>query len=165
MVVFINQSVPTSWLPTIGDVASIVGLLLSCWLLLISKKVARVAQETKQGLEKRSLALDLKAYRESVETMLMFAESNNWEAALYFSRHLSKDLNFIINRWTIHLSKYSTDVNEIIIQLDALNDQMKIYTGKRPTAKEVTVLTKAIDRIRNLISSLTGKYESTLDQP
>jgi hypothetical protein len=147
-----------------GDIANVVGLALTFYVLVVSKRAEQAAQEAKLAIEKRSLGQDLRGCIDSVNSIGLFCDNYKWDTASFICNRLTHDLTFIANRWAALLGNENRETLSLLLtQLDTLNDQIRKFIARPAKQIELLSLTSAIQRINKLLAALIGSYESQVN--
>ena len=153
------------WAHNWGNVASLIGLLLSIVVLIFSKRAAVAAKDAKLAIERRSAAQDLRDCGEKIKFMKILCDNANWPVAAFVCNGLLEDLTFLANRWSRHFdTETQQNLNILTTQLDTLNGQLRKFNLRQPKVSESDALRSAMMKISALISAEMGRHESLLEK-
>ena len=153
------------WAHNWGNVASLVGLLLSVVVLMFSKRAASAARDTKLAILRRSAAQDLRESGEKIKFMKILCDSEIWQVAAFVGNGLVEDLTFLRSRWVDHFDEETQqNLNNLTTQLDTLNSQLRKFNRRQPKPSEFEALRLAMINISAVISAAMGRHESLLEK-
>jgi hypothetical protein len=148
-----------------GNLASLVGLALTVFVLFVSKRAEQAAKDAKKAIERKSVAEDLRSCIDDVNLINLFCDSGKWDVSSFIGNRLTQKLTFISNRWASHFADETQEaLNLLLTQLDTLNAQLRKFMTRPPKTTELESLVSAILRINKLLAAQVGRYESQVEE-
>ena len=160
-----SPSGDTSWLlANWGNLASVLGLLISVWVLIVSRRAQKAVDDLKDAFGRRSLAQELRDCGDDVNLVNVLGDSGKWDLASTTCYRLMQDVTFLQTRWAVHIDEDSKkNFSLIAAQLETVISQYRKFKTTDPLPEEVQAVDHAILRVNTLLSSEIGKYESRAD--
>lgn len=147
-----------------GNVASVLGLLLSGWAALAATFARRAADAARRAVELRTLSASLKSCGDDVASLPLHFDSRSWQQAETVVDRTLRELSFITSRWSGHLDSASVSACTLAeTQLETLQNEVRKFRSREPRPTELRSLYRAASRIATLLATEVGKSEARID--
>jgi hypothetical protein len=162
-----NESPATllAWLASNwGNLASVLGLALSAWVLAVATRAEEAVNELKLAFARRSLAQELRDCGEDVNMVNVLTDGEKWDLAATTCYRIIQKVTFLESRWSAHVDDDSRKALTLInSQLETIINRYRKFRKQAPSALELQSVEDAILRVNTLLSSEVGKHEQRAD--
>jgi hypothetical protein len=147
-----------------GNLASVLGLGLSVWVLVVSTQAKAAAEGAKRALELRTLAMALRSCGDEMASLAQHVESQAWQYGDTVAGHLLRELSYITTRWVEHLDAKSAEGLALASShVEKVRGQLRKARARALREPELLALHRSVERIEMLLAAEIGKSESRMD--
>lgn len=147
-----------------GNVASVIGVILSGWAVIVSTSARNAAREAKRAVELRTLSGALKTCADDVSSLSLHFDTSAWRISESVVGRVLRELSYITSRWGRHLDEGSSgNLALAAAQLETLRTELHKLRSKAPRETDLRNLYRSSTRVEALLVAEVGKSESHID--
>lgn len=148
-----------------GDIATLAGLMVSLWVLVVSRRARRAAIEARDAVFRRNVVDDLRRFSDEISFLGSLVDTRSWSVASSVSTRLLQSLHFFAGRWDGVLGSESRrSVNGLIVQIGTVRTQLVRFVSKPPSEDELASLSGSLSKVGSTLSRQVGRYESKVHE-
>jgi len=149
----------------IAGIASIVGLAISVWTLVVATGARKAAKEAREAVRKGNAAEEFKNLSRISDEFLSHIESDQVPGALMRARDLMSAISLASNRWGRFLSVQSrNNIEEAYSQISVISRSLST-NGAPATPQQKDKLLKICHGVVGAMTKETGTLFSELEEP
>lgn len=146
------------WWTVIGTVASVVGLAISIWVLVVAKDARDAAKAARSFARKRNLVEELEGASQKIQQVGNFIQQEEWAAVRLRTEEIQASCKLTLTRWPDQLSE---DRRNEILSAGKLMHSITMAAHNpvngRITAQQKRAINDAHMRASGHISSALGE--------
>ena len=144
-----------------GSLASMLGLILSGFVLYVSAGAKKAAEQARAAVERKTLAGELHTVKESVNQVSLLAGHQKWELAHHVANQTLGTVIFVKARWEEHLPKTTgPDLKLLEGHLHELLSRLEVCQHQPPNAEKLQRLRKVLQTVAEHAITASGKAEA-----
>ena len=145
-----------------GNVASVAGLVISIWVLVVARKARTAAEEARSIARLKSLVEVLAGTGDKIDQIGIFLRSGKWDLAQMCAQDILADCNLILTRWGDYLTpKATADLTEASTITRSILDVVDEAHVRQSNKEDRRGVLWAHRQIVSLINAVLGEARRT----
>lgn len=141
-----------------GNIASVAGLVISIWVLVVARKAKQAAEETRSAARRKNLSDLWEEARNNSRQVNIFLKGGSWEAAQIRAEDVSSNCRHALARWGDTLPESAeSDLLEVAELSDSIIDASIASSMRQLTEDGKLLIVRVATRAHFLISSVLGE--------
>ena len=140
-----------------GNLASVFGLGVSVWVLLVAQKAREAAEEARAFARLKSLLEELASANNKIELVGVFLRGRKWEIVQLLTDEALSACRSALARWGDHLIESRNDLLNICTLFRSISDNCASFETRQYTEEEWQQTMRAQREARELISIVLGQ--------
>jgi hypothetical protein len=147
-----------------GNLASVIGLIISIVTLLFARRASQAAKEAKAAVLRRNVADDLEDAERQAQEIIFFLGQKQWSISRLKADELHRKALWIRERWASLLTEESrTQIIDAMIQLNLLVENLDKIVDNNLSDEQLKRLTEAAKRTRDMFLREHAKFLAKTD--
>lgn len=142
----------TSW----GDIATLIGLLVSIWVLIVARKAKEAADAVRAEAHLRNISEDLLEMQRKSEQVGIFISENKWDVVYLRAQEVAGACSVVKERWRELSEESKKNILAAQIQFGEIARVAVSAKAGAPSTKRVLGLSKAHQAAHDLVSAELG---------
>jgi len=141
-----------------GNLASVAGLGISVWVLVVAKKAKRAAEEARSAARLKSLTEVLEEAANKTLQVGIFLRGQKWDIVHLRAEEVSGSCRLVLGRWDDHLTEPAkNDLIDAIASVDSIAGVAADSSMRQLTTEDLERALYAQVEAVGLISSVLGR--------